>query len=398
MMKLTKEHWVNILVVLVTTILSLVVVEVVLQMTNKGRTIDDPYLGVRMRPNSEWDENGFRNPAVLESAQIVAIGDSQTHGNNAEYYEAWPYVLADKMNKSVYSMAVGGYSSVQHAYLVEEALMMDPEVVLIGWYLGNDLNDAEAVTYELNIWSPLRDPLYSKEETTTDDLSKDYRTILGSGVEPGSLKHKVLKIRQKIRTNSRLYALLGNATRKFREQIGVANTKEEKQDLIREVADNNPDIAYVFDEVPTLETVLSPAYRLDTVDLNFKQAAEGWRITKERYKAVKQMLDGAEIPFALVIIPTKEKVYLEYMKQQDIPIPESFTDYNKAETKMLSLIDSYCADEEIRCVSILPAMVAAMQNNTAVYGKSMDGHPKPAGYAVIADAIQAYLTQEKLIQ
>jgi len=387
----------NLIIVLISTIFALCVGELILRITNKGPTIPDEYLSFRMRPSFDYDAQGFRNPKVLAQADIVAIGDSQTEGNNATREEAWPYILGGLANTSVYSMAVGGYSSIQYGHLVDTAIQLKPKVVLIGWYLGNDLLETERYTYQLPAWESLRDPEYVPEDEIGDKNAYDFRTILGSGVRPDSLSYHILRIRMWIRSQSLLYGLLGNATRSFREHIGVANTRTEKQDDIRSLSSDYPDLAYVYDTTKQFETVLSPSYRADAVDLGHLATAEGWRITKERYRFIKQRLSEAEIPLIIVIIPTKEKVYLEYMKSQNQEVPETFNKYDENESGLLEQIQKFCTEESLTCLSMLDTMRDAMIAGEDIYGETMDGHPRSPGYATIGKRVYSHLTEHSIL-
>lgn len=387
----------NLIIVLVSTLFALCLGELILRITNQGPTVPDEYLSFRMRPNFDYDAQGFRNPRVLTQADIVVMGDSQTEGNNATREEAWPYILGGLANTSVYSMAVGGYSSVQYGHLVDTAIQLNPKVVLIGWYLGNDLLEAERYTYQLPVWEALRNSEYVPQDESVDKDAYDFRTILGSGVRPDSLSYHILRIRMWIRSQSLLYGLLGNATRSFREHIGVANTRAEKQDSIRSLSNEYPDLAYVYDTTKQFETVLSPSYRTDAVDLEHPAASEGWRITKERYRFIKQRLSEAGVPLIIVIIPTKEKVYLEYMKSQNQEVPETFSNYDGKETKLLEQIQNFCAEESLTCISMLDTMRDAMIAGEDIYGETMDGHPRAPGYAVIGKKAYMHLMESSIL-
>lgn len=397
MLKPTKAFWQNSLLVIFSLIIACIAAELMLRVLFPEYTVEDPFLGYRMQPNFEYDENGFRNPKVLDSASIIAIGDSQTQGNNATSGEAWPYALRDITGQSIYSMAVGGYSAVQYAFLTEEAILMSPKLVIIALYTGNDLMEAEINTYSKPILAPLRNLDYKPVDSHVEEKATDYRAILGSGVEPHSLSYKILKVRKWIRANSKLYSMLGNATRSLREDVGLANDKNEKQEAIKEMAANNPDIAYVYDGNPKLETVMSPSYRLDTVDLTNPQTAEGWRITKERYTTMHKMLSDANIPHLTIIIPTKEKVYLDYMEKVNEEIPRSFTEYNNKESDLLWQIEQFCIEISMTCYSTLPDLSRALEDEIVIYGKSMDGHPKAAGYRVIAESIDKFLVENNFV-
>lgn len=392
-----KAPWFIGLTIVLSFCIALILAEGVLRITYVNPMVSDPVMGIIHLPGGEYDSQGFRNPEILTQANIVAIGDSQTEGNNATSTQAWPLVLADITSTSVYSMAVEGYGPVQYDVLLSKALALHPKTVIVGFYLGNDLLDAEYMAYTQDAWAGLRNSSYVRLVATSTDPSQDFHTILGSGVEPGSPQYWILKIRMWIRAHSMLYALAGNATRNFREWIGVAETRDQKQDNIREIADTHPDIAYVYDVDPNLETVLSPTYRLDTVNLENPQTAEGWRITQDRFLDMQKLSSDAGIKLVIIIIPTKEKTYIEYMNKVGEKVPDSFTIYNSKETQLLNTVDTFCSNSGLLCFSALPDMANALAQGTAVYGTTDDGHPKASGYAVIAKSIFHYLSAHGLL-
>ncbi|MCK6370549.1 MAG: hypothetical protein L6Q83_04325, partial [Gammaproteobacteria bacterium] len=74
--------------------------------------VADPVLGHRPSPlHPEHDSNGFRNRTVPESVDFVALGDSQTYGDNADRESAWPQQLSALTGRAIYNMAFGGYSA-----------------------------------------------------------------------------------------------------------------------------------------------------------------------------------------------------------------------------------------------------------------------------------------------
>ena len=103
------------------------------------------YYGVAGYPGEEV--RGWRNAAVLARADVVAIGDSQTYGSNAVADDAWPQQLGRMLHRSTYQMAHGGWGPGEYLVTLDEALRLRPKVILIGFYLGNDLGDAYARVY-----------------------------------------------------------------------------------------------------------------------------------------------------------------------------------------------------------------------------------------------------------
>src|SRR6267143_427695 len=135
----------------VSLLVSLAAVEAGLRLLEKRRLGDhaieqklvpDPELGNRLAPNIVGlDSNGFRNDVVPTRADIVAIGDSQTWGVNADRQDAWPQQLAKLSGRSVYNMSLGGYGPVQYWVLTDRAQKFSPRIIIVGLYFGNDFYD-----------------------------------------------------------------------------------------------------------------------------------------------------------------------------------------------------------------------------------------------------------------
>ena len=119
----------------------------------------DPILGAVLKTHgSGYDAWGFRNPKIPSSVDIVAIGDSHTFGNCAKMDESWPYVVGRLTGRTVYNMSMGGYGPNQYYYLLTtKALPLKPRMVICGFYLGDDFENAYKITYGLNYWSYLRE-------------------------------------------------------------------------------------------------------------------------------------------------------------------------------------------------------------------------------------------------
>ena len=129
--------------------------------------LNDPVVVVRNKPLIPdigiWgphDLLGFRNSSVPRLIDVVTIGDSQTYGNNVRFYQNWPnqvpFFLPNKNPFNVYNFSVGGWGPVQYLYALELSLVFQPKVVIVAFYMGNDLLDAFAATFTHERWDPLR--------------------------------------------------------------------------------------------------------------------------------------------------------------------------------------------------------------------------------------------------
>lgn len=190
--------------------------------------VSDPVLERRGNASFGHDKNGFRNASIPDTASVVAIGDSQTYGENANMEESWPYVFSKLSGKDVYQMAFGGYGPPQYSYLFDKALEFHPDLVVIATFPCNDLRDAADDVYFGEYWKELRRKDFTPQWQRSSLTNPDANLILQYGAENNSFKLAFLKFRNWIYGNSKLYVFLGKSTRILRERLGLAQTLAER--------------------------------------------------------------------------------------------------------------------------------------------------------------------------
>lgn len=388
-----KEATKNYLAAILGIVVALLIGEGLVRIVSPSQFVSDERIGI-IGSGEEHDARGFRNAAALDRADIVVLGDSQTYGNNAEREEAWPQQLGKIASATVYQMAFGGYAELQYKALVDDALALHPRIFIVAFYSGNDLLENYTEVYDSGNerWMSFRDPNFVIPATTSNPV--EYRRELQTGLSRDTLEFKIWKIRYWMRLHSRLYAFIGDATREFRERIGVAKTMEEKFQQIEDFAREHPDVAYIFSADERLKTVLSPSYRLEAVNLDEPRTKEGWRIAKE---ALRYIYDSARVkntPVVLLYIPTKEFVYLEFMRLNGIKIPEVFSKYLSAEERLQNEYLMFCREIGAYCHSVVFDLASALAKGNGIYGQTMDGHPLAGGYRVIAESVWEYLRRQ----
>ena len=132
----------------------------------------DPYTGYRLKPGgighyqmgipAVANSHGHRDIEVTLKKppgvfRILVIGDSFTVGANVRQEEAYPKVL-EKHLKSVYgsriqvvNSGVGGWQPFQYAqYLEHYGHRFEPDLILIGFFVGNDTFDTYTEVGQLN--------------------------------------------------------------------------------------------------------------------------------------------------------------------------------------------------------------------------------------------------------
>jgi hypothetical protein len=93
------------------------------------------------------DRDGFRNAGPrLDTAEVVALGDSWTFGFGVDDSAAWPRLLADSLrpaqvaNLGLIGSGPGQYTRVYQRF----GAPLQPRVVLYGIFPGNDVDDERA--------------------------------------------------------------------------------------------------------------------------------------------------------------------------------------------------------------------------------------------------------------
>lgn len=131
----------------------------------------DPYTGFRLKPGGKGfyqmgipalaNSHGHRDvevplkkpPGVF---RILVLGDSFTVGSNVRQEQAYPKVLERRL-KSVYGPKIevvnagtGGWEPIQYAqYFEHYGYQFEPDLILIGFFVGNDTFDAQTSAGQL---------------------------------------------------------------------------------------------------------------------------------------------------------------------------------------------------------------------------------------------------------
>lgn len=338
--------------------------------------LKDAHLSHRIAPGAKGhDANGYRNDAVPDRADIVALGDSQTWGVNAERREAWPQQLSKASGRGVYNMGVSGYGPVQYWALTGQALTFSPRVIVVGVYMGNDLYDVYKLAYTSDDYTDLRaadapPELYSETVgSRADELwneEKRFHQEFGRG-DPGAL-----------------WLWLGGHTAVGR-LLGRAGWWPARADVWFEAgkawALAHPDHGAVYEEGGT-RAVLTTAYRLTALDLDDPRLAEGLRITCEVLPRIKARAEAGGAKVLVLIIPTKESVFAGASAGKRLdPVYERLV---RMEAGARAAVEARCASAQVECVDTLPALVEAVRRGEEVYSASTESHPKGKGYGVIA--------------
>lgn len=344
----------------------------------RPQLINDSILGHAIRPASGGhDAWGFRNRSVPASAKIVTIGDSQTYGASAPAKDSWPSILSELTSWSLYNLSLGGYGPVQYFHLLtRKAVQLSPDVVIVGFYLGNDLLETYELVQNNPHWvklkrsdsSPLLEPVSSTfvSASPTEDPASFFPSL------------RTWLAQRSIIYNLLIYSVVGEIARVAeagfvsQQSAGDANLRYDKKGI---------------------HTGFTPERRLNALDLNDPRVNEGLLLSLDLFARMKTYCLEQAIHLLVVLIPTKESVYARYLEND--PAFERIAAIKSLllnERTVTAKIKAFFEHHGIAYINLLPQLqeqVARFQ----LYPGNFDGHPNQNGYRIIAESVERYLRQ-----
>ena len=341
--------------------------------------VADDFLGEKVKPNSAGHDSwGFRNKSVPKSADIITIGDSQTYGVSATANYSWPSILKEITQKNVYNLALGGYGPMEYLYLLEnKAIILNPSVVIVGFYTGNDLLDAYASIYNLDCYKKFRKPQIEKDQN--DETAK------GTVITENNKNKFAGNIRDWLSRHSVLYRIAIYSLGDILRFIEIKYIYPSSDITIYENKENN------------IHSIFTPSKRLSALNLKDQNVKEGLDISLEAFTKMKQFCLTKNISFLVVLIPTKENVYGEYIENDStLDNSQVIKDLLVCERNVDNIVKVYFTENDIIYVDPLDSLKDTIKR--APPFPSGDGHPNKDGYRVIANAVYQSLKINKSTQ
>lgn len=345
-----------------------------------GRRIDDPILEYRTAPSSgENDARGYRNPVNLDRADVVALGDSQTWGVNAPPAETWPAVLEELTGQPVYNMGRGGYGIIQYRHQLEEALSLEPHLVIVALYFGNDLFDAYSLAYGLTAHESLRHPDPAVREEIMGSAYPDLQRMFFDRLAYQQSGSRPVQWITEKTALGRLFARL------TRTPAGSAAD--------RAWVSEHPADGFVY-EGGASSTVFHTSYRVAAVDVSLPKVREGLRITREVLVDLGRR--ASEVPdtdLLVLLIPTKERIFARAVSSAGIPTPHSYVRGVSEELKISFGLIALMKQHGIPYLDLLPVFEEAVARGEVIFPANVDGHFTPLGYRRLAEAVASELAR-----
>jgi lysophospholipase L1-like esterase len=334
--------------------------------------VNDDILGHKIAAGSAaHDSWGFRNKSVPTSATIVTIGDSQTYGVSAAAKNSWPAQLQRLLGLDVYNLSLGGYGPVEYLYLLQDkALELRPALVIVGLYFGNDFFDAYSSVYSKEYWKSLRraDLLTKQQEVSEKESDGETPKFMGS-------------LRDWLAHHSVLYRVFtfsfGNWFRFFEMKYASSRV--------------NSDVTTVENNQRGIRTGFTPSKRLSGLNLQDPRVKEGLRLTLELIGRMNDICSEKRVQFLVVLIPTKESVFADYIAgERNLKNSSVIDELIANEREINQRMRKYFAERNISYVDVLPDLRRAVPKHP--YFANTDGHPNADGYEVIANSVNRFLS------
>lgn len=357
--------------------------------------LPDEELGMRGNPHFvDHDEAGWRNAERPERVAVVAVGDSQTYGSEVSRYDAWPQIASRESGVAIYNMAIGGYGPYQYSLLIDDALVLSPELVIVAFYDGNDYYDAWGKVYrqgrDPDLLSPdtdLRERLLEMEERAP--LKADWEATRTA--RKGAGRAGFIDVVAWFDRNLAVFGLVrgvvvvlsgpgdppeSKVRRKFPKYLEVTEGAE-------------PGLLVPFED-GDLSTVFTPRGRLATLDPEDPRVRESERLVFAYIDRIRAAVAG-RARLAFVLIPTKELVYSERVservREKGAALHDSYAALVAAETTMRQRLMRRLDTLGVPWADSLPELRSSLAAGRAPYEMNWNGHPNPEGDAAIARAV-----------
>ncbi len=335
------------------------------------------------------DAEGFRNAAVRDPIAVAALGDSFTDAMTLPVEQAWPARLEGRLGVTVQNYGTAGFGPQQEERVLEDfALRHRPRVVVVAFFAGNDIFNAESF----------------------DDVDR--------APEAARPRPPGWRIKDTVARFDQLYlvSLMRAGVEAFHERwpgSGAARADEHPREGAVEPAAPAGTLA-TFDRgmftVPVagraLRVALMPPY-LNTLRFSAQElgARRGWALTRRSVERMQQLCRAGGAELVVMFVPFKSQVYLPLLQRSlardELERALAFyfrgtgpaVDVDTLASHRLAqneLMGAFCAERAIAFLDLTPMMEAAVDSGRNVYFPD-DAHWNAAGHDVAAAALAEVL-------
>lgn len=352
--------------------------------------IEDPVLGRRLPVfEPQHDDRGYRNADVPARVDVLAVGDSFTYGYGVGREDAWPQQLARQTGLAVYNAGVGGYGPCEYVEVALELLDLEPDIVLVGLMLGNDLINAytsalsegrfpryaptdSALTAEIEAANAVAS---LEERARAAGLDVEAQRVEASGDAPRPLRRWVSE-------HSSLYRLARELLRVAR--AGSSSTVAARP-TFEESAGRPGRVAHEAGGFRTVFRLLGvDALSLDTRDPRIRA---GLRITEDALLRLRDELAARDIALGVVLVPNKLPGWAALLSLTgESSTPPEYRGAARLARARTAEVSRMLAQAGIASVDAAEQVRDRFAKGVMPYFEDDDYHMNAHGYAAIAEA------------
>jgi len=368
--------------------------------------VPDERLGFRPNPNFPGhDSRGWANASQLARADIIVLGNSHVYGRG------WPQQVGVCLHRTVYQMAAaGGYGPAQSALLLDEALALEPKVVIATYDYGDDIYDSYNFVYRIGDFKrSTLDPVLESLFALTNVQSQEALTR-AEAIDPELVRQKYLDCRKPVEVpDPRLQVVhdvlasppLAPLTNEGMWQLAMAFLTRHSA-LIKGIRKRLVPTASAEDvwsklcpryRDQKLATLFNPGVRILVLDSTDPRIVEGERIALLAYRLIAQRCSPPQCSFYVMMIPTKESAFRARVEGV-LGHQPYMVDLWNAEGRARANARAFFAREHIATIDTLPLLEALMASDVNPYPEDADIHFTRAGYDAIARAVVERLERD----
>ncbi|MCZ6800316.1 MAG: SGNH/GDSL hydrolase family protein [Nitrospirae bacterium] len=408
----TRKFWKSSAVVLGLFVFWIVVFELVLQVASHQVSAIDHITNrhppqiqrflfnqqLELQGNPQWkehDNRGFRNRAPLDRAAIVTLGDSHTYGLHVSAKHTWPVLLSQQLQQAVYNMGMPNYGPTHNFTNLKVALSLHPDIVLLGFYFGNDFYDSfhhvqsEKTLESFTSPSNLEAINVREAQGTIEKQSTTYfRLCRGQGEQEFLGVQATSSMRAYLSAHSRLYGLLRSAKKVVMSSIRQRKPLEQTLQTVK-----SDDFVYcsVF-RGQSWKTILKAPYRNLALNDSDPRIRAGVDIAKSYMKRIKQEVVAAGAEFVVVLFPTKENVFAS--RVFDLKGHTQMEELIHNEARLKAEMIHFFETHGIAFIDVLPQL---RRSPNQPYFETEDGHPNESGHQIIASEVARVLERKMVV-
>ena len=326
----------------------------------------------------ETDAEGFRNPTVRERIEVAVLGDSFVDAMTSPREESWPARLEQITGKAVQNYGTSSFGPQQELYALQDyAIRHQPREVVLGYFAGNDLFDAE----RFDRWEHGGDK--PGEEATGWRLKKKYR------------RYETLYLFT--------IAQVALPARARPKESSVAFTKTAAPGFDRGAyeipTESGASLRFAF-MPPYLQKLASSRAELER--------SRGWELVRDALTKMRETCAEHGSRLTVLFIPSKDEVYWPLVErslgQEELKrsidfissynhMPLQAADIRANRLAQNELMREFCAAAGISFLDLTPALEQAAASGRAVYFAD-DAHWNAAGHEIAAQELARFLVRQ----